>query len=139
MDSGRPGRYILRDMETQVAPSPAPKTAESNPFPLRLTARAIEQVKTVQKQQGFDGYFLSVRVVPAGCSGFGYDLNLVADIQAGDVTGEQDGVKLVTDALSSTYLAGTVVDYVVGATAAGFKFENPNAKSTCGCGTSFST
>ena len=126
-------------METQTAPTPAATPAEADAFPLRLTAKAVEQVKTVQKQQGFDGYFLSVRVVPAGCSGFGYDLNLVKDIQAGDVTGEQDGVKLVTDALSSTYLAGTVVDYVVGATGAGFKFENPNAKSTCGCGTSFST
>jgi len=126
-------------METQTAQTPAATPAEDNAFPLRLTAKAVEQVKTVQKQQGFDGYFLSVRVVPAGCSGFGYDLNLVKDVQAGDVTGEQDGVKLVTDALSCTYLAGTVVDYVVGTTGAGFKFENPNAKSTCGCGTSFST
>jgi iron-sulfur cluster assembly accessory protein len=126
-------------METQTAPTPAAAPAEGNAFPLRLTAKAVEQVKAVQKQQGFDGYFLSVRVVPAGCSGFGYDLNLIKDVQAGDVTGEQDGVKLVTDALSSTYLAGVVVDYVVGTTGAGFKFENPNAKSTCGCGTSFST
>ena len=126
-------------METQTAPTPATTRAEGNAFPLRLTAKAVEQVKAVQKQQGFEGYFLSVRVVPAGCSGFGYDLNLIKDVQAGDVTGEQDGVKLVTDALSSTYLAGTVVDYVVGTTGAGFKFENPNAKSTCGCGTSFST
>jgi iron-sulfur cluster assembly accessory protein len=55
------------------------------------------------------------------------------------VVGEQDGIRLVTDALSQQYLAGTEVDYVVGTTTAGFKFENPNAKSTCGCGTSFST
>jgi iron-sulfur cluster assembly protein len=93
----------------------------------------------VQAQQGFEGYYLSVRVVPAGCSGFGYDLNLVKDIKAGDVVGEQDGIRLVTDALSQQYLAGTEVDYVVGQTGQGFKFENPNAKSTCGCGTSFST
>jgi iron-sulfur cluster assembly accessory protein len=77
--------------------------------------------------------------VPAGCSGFGYDLNLVKDVAPGDVVGEQDGIRLVTDALSQQYLAGTEVDYVVGTTTAGFKFENPNAKSTCGCGTSFST
>jgi iron-sulfur cluster assembly protein len=120
---------------TQLDTTPAPVT----PFPLKLTARAVEQVKAVQKQQGFEGYYLSVRVAPAGCSGFGYDLNLVKDVSDTDVVGEQDGIRLVTDALSQQYLAGTEVDYVVGATAAGFKFENPNAKSTCGCGTSFST
>jgi iron-sulfur cluster assembly accessory protein len=126
-------------METQATQTPATAPTQGESFPLKLTARAVEQVKAVQKQQGFDGYYLSVRVVPAGCSGFGYDLNLVKDVQAGDFTGEQDGVKLVTDALSNTYLAGTEVDYVVGTTGAGFKFSNPNAKSTCGCGTSFST
>jgi iron-sulfur cluster assembly protein len=126
-------------MDTSTATPGAPAPAATPAFPLKLTARAVEQVKAVQKQQGFEGYYLSIRVMPAGCSGFGYDLNLVKDISAGDVVGEQDGIRLVTDALSQQYLAGTEVDYVVGTTAAGFKFENPNAKSTCGCGTSFST
>jgi iron-sulfur cluster assembly protein len=126
-------------MDTSTATPAAPAPATTSPFPLKLTPRAVEQVKAVQKQQGFEGYYLSVRVVPAGCSGFGYDLNLVKDISANDVVGEQDGIRLVTDALSQQYLAGTEVDYVVGTTAQGFKFENPNAKSTCGCGTSFST
>ena len=126
-------------MDTSTATPAAPVPATTSPFPLKLTARAVEQVKAVQKQQGFEEYYLSVRVVPAGCSGFGYDLNLVKDISANDVVGEQDGIRLVTDALSQQYLAGTEVDYVAGTTAQGFKFENPNAKSTCGCGTSFST
>ncbi len=128
-------------METLATPAlaVAPASDASPQFPLKLTARAVEQVKAVQAQQGFAGYFLSVRVVPAGCNGFGYDLNLVKDVQAGELTGEQDGVKLVTDALSTQYLAGTEVDYAVGTTGAGFKFSNPNAKSACGCGTSFST
>jgi len=126
-------------MDTSTSnPAPAAPTAPQA-FPLKLTARAVDQVKAVQKQQGFEGYYLSVRVVPAGCSGFGYDLNLVQDVSPGDITGEQDGIRLATDSLSQQYLAGTEVDYVVGATAAGFRFENPNAKSTCGCGTSFST
>jgi len=125
-------------MDISTATSAA-QTAPTSTFPLKLTARAVEQVKAVQKQQGFEDYYLSVRVVPAGCSGFGYDLNLVKDVAPGDVLGEQDGIRLVTDALSQQYLAGTEVDYVVGQTAQGFKFENPNAKSTCGCGTSFST
>ncbi len=126
-------------MDTSTATPAAPAPAATPSFPLKLTARAVEQVKAVQKQQGFEGYYLSVRVVPAGCSGFGYDLNLVKDISSNDVVGEQDGIRLVTDALSQQYLAGTEVDYLVGTTGAGFKFENPNAKSTCGCGTSFST
>jgi iron-sulfur cluster assembly protein len=126
-------------MDTSTATQTAPAPAVAPSFPLKLTARAVEQVRTVQKQQGFEAYYLSVRVVPAGCSGFGYDLNMVKEIGAGDIVGEQDGIRLVTDALSHQYLAGTEVDYVVGTTAAGFKFENPNAKSTCGCGTSFST
>ena len=125
-------------MDTTVG-SPTVPVTQVPSFPLRLTARAVAQVKQVQSQQGFEGYYLSVRVVPAGCSGFGYDLNLIKDVNPGDVVGEQDGIRLVTDALSQQYLAGTEVDYVVGTTAAGFKFENPNAKSTCGCGTSFST
>ena len=125
-------------MDTTVGSPTAPLT-QTPSFPLRLTARAVAQVKQVQSQQGFEGYYLSVRVVPAGCSGFGYDLNLIKDVNPGDVVGEQDGIRLVTDALSQQYLSGTEVDYVVGTTAAGFKFENPNAKSTCGCGTSFST
>jgi iron-sulfur cluster assembly protein len=126
-------------MDTSTATPAAPAPAGTPAFPLKLTARAVEQVRAVQKQQGFEGYYLSIRVAPAGCSGFGYDLNLVKDVSANDVVGEQDGIRLVTDALSQQYLAGTEVDYVVGTTGAGFKFENPNAKSTCGCGTSFST
>jgi len=55
----------------------------------------------------------------------------------GDVTLEQDGLKLYVDAMSSMYLQGVTVDYVVGLQGAGFKFNNPNAKSTCGCGSSF--
>jgi iron-sulfur cluster assembly accessory protein len=124
-------------METTThthAPAPVPSEQA-----LKLTAKAVEQVKAVIQAQGFEGYFLSIRVVPAGCSGLGYDLNLVKEAKAGDVTWEQDGVKIATDALSTKYLGGTEVDYVVGDTGAGFKFNNPNARSSCGCGSSFST
>jgi iron-sulfur cluster assembly protein len=103
-----------------------------------LAPGAVAQVKDVIAQQGFEGYFLTVRVVPAGCSGLGYDLNLLKDSKPGDLVWTQDGVQIATDAVSLTYLSGTVVDYVKTDTAAGFKFSNPNAKSTCGCGTSFS-
>jgi iron-sulfur cluster assembly protein len=65
-------------------------------------------------------------------------LNLVKEAAAGDLVFEQDGIQIATDALSAQYLGGTVVDYVTSVQGAGFKFSNPNAKSTCGCGTSFS-
>jgi iron-sulfur cluster assembly protein len=127
----------IAPMETtpQTAAAPQPQTSPA----LHLTAAAVAQVKNVIAAQGFEGYFLSIRVVPAGCSGFGYDLNLVKDAKADDLTWVQDGINVLTDALSTKYLGGTEVDYVVGETCAGFKFENPNAKSSCGCGTSFST
>ncbi len=119
------------------APAAAPSTSEQHP--LTLTAKALDQVKDVMKSQSFEGYYLTVRVVPAGCSGLGYDLNLMKESKPGDLLWEQDGVKLCTDPISSKYLIGTEVDFQKTDTAAGFKFSNPNAKSSCGCGTSFST
>ncbi len=126
-------------METTAQPATTPAPAASPETPFKLTAAAVTQVKEVIQAQGFEGYFLSVRVVPAGCSGFGYDLNLLKETKANDVQWEQDGIKIATDALSAKYLAGTEVDYVTSLQGAGFKFNNPNAKSSCGCGQSFST
>ncbi|NBD10603.1 MULTISPECIES: iron-sulfur cluster assembly accessory protein [Corallococcus] len=126
------------DTSTVVADS-TPASQPAATAPVVLTAAALAQVKTVIQAQGFQGYFFSIRVVPSGCSGLGYDLNLVKETKAGDQLWEQDGVKIATDALSAQYLSGTHIDYVTSITGAGFKFENPNAKSSCGCGTSFTT
>jgi iron-sulfur cluster assembly protein len=104
---------------------------------LRLTERAVTQVKSIIEAQGFEGHYLVVRVVPAGCNGFGYDLNLVKDHRPDDLVWEQDGVKIATDPMSVQYLNGTEVDFASGLQGAGFKFQNPNARSSCGCGTSF--
>lgn len=118
--------------------STATPSAQGEKPAFSLAPGAVAQVKDVIAQQGFEGYFLTVRVVPAGCSGLGYDLNLLKDSKPGDLIWTQDGVQIATDPVSVTYLSGTIVDYVKTDTAAGFKFTNPNAKSTCGCGTSFS-
>jgi iron-sulfur cluster assembly accessory protein len=128
-------------MDTTITQTPAPAPAwEATPHtPVRLTEAAVTQVKEVIKAQGFEGYYFSIRVTPAGCSGLGYDLNLVKEAKPNDHVWEQDGVRITTDALSSKYLLGTVVDYVSTVTGSGFKFNNPNAKSSCGCGTSFTT
>jgi iron-sulfur cluster assembly protein len=122
-----------------ATPAATPAWEPTPHVPVRLTEAAVKQVKEVIKAQGFEGYYFSIRVVPAGCSGLGYDLNLVKEAKPNDHVWEQDEVRITTDALSSKYLLGTTVDFVSSVTGAGFKFENPNAKSSCGCGTSFTT
>lgn len=124
-------------VEPAVTPSNTEKTSAEQPA-LALTARAVEQVKNVIEKEKLEGHFLTIRVVPAGCSGLGYDLNLVKETKQGDLIWSQDGVQICTDAMSLTYLKGTSVDYLTSDTQSGFKFENPNAKSSCGCGSSFS-
>ena len=127
-------------MDTTTTPAQTtPASQGTATHPVKLTEAAVAQVKKVIQDQGFQNYYFSIRVVPAGCSGLGYDLNLVRETKSGDLTWEQDGVKIATDALSSNYLSGTEIDFVSSVTGAGFKFNNPNAKSSCGCGTSFST
>lgn len=128
------------EITSPIVETVAPSATVSTPGgTFLLTAKAIAQVKEVIKTQGFEGYFLTVRVVPAGCSGLGYDLNLMKESKPGDLLWEQDGVNLCTDPISSKYLVGTEVDFQQTPTGSGFKFSNPNAKSSCGCGTSFST
>jgi iron-sulfur cluster assembly protein len=130
-------------MDTQThsgsTPTDSTTSASAHSSVLRLTERAIAQVKEVLQAQGLEGHYLTVRVVPSGCSGFGYDLNMQKEAQANDLVWEQDGIKICTDALSSQYLTGTEMDYVSHEHGAGFKFNNPNAKASCGCGNSFST
>lgn len=126
-------------MDTSVAAPEVPQPVVTLEVkPMILTERAVAQVKDVMAEQKLDGHYLTVRVVPAGCSGLGYDLNLVKETKEGDIVWTQDGVMVATDVLSTQYLKGTQVDYVKTDTSAGFKFENPNAKSSCGCGSSFS-
>lgn len=126
-------------MDTSVAaPAATTPAATTDTKPMILTERAVLQVKEVMAEQKLDGHYLTVRVVPAGCSGLGYDLNLVKETKQGDIVWTQDGVMIATDVMSTQYLKGTQVDYVKTDTSAGFKFENPNAKSSCGCGSSFS-
>jgi iron-sulfur cluster assembly accessory protein len=106
---------------------------------VNLTAKAVEMVKDAMQREGLAGYGIRVGVMGGGCSGFQYSMDFEQAPKDGDITLEQDGIKLYVDSMSSMYLQGVTVDYVVGLQGAGFKFNNPNAKSTCGCGSSFST
>jgi iron-sulfur cluster insertion protein len=124
-------------MEAHAHKHDTTTTSDEEPI-LGLTDKAAEKVKEIQAAEGIDAtYGLRLRVVGGGCSGFAYDLYF-DQVTEGDRTFESHGVKLVVDVMSLQYLAGTSVDYVEGLQGAGFKFLNPNVKSTCGCGSSFS-
>ncbi len=99
-----------------------------------LAAEKIKGIKTAQNAPEDAG--LRIRVVGGGCSGFQYQLVFDA-ANPGDQVFEQDGVKVVIDPKSFLYLTGTEIDYVDSLTGAGFTLKNPNAKGSCGCGSSF--
>ena len=80
---------------------------------------------------------LRVRVVPGGCSGFQYSLNIEEDPRQGDYVLNENGVRLFVDMFSAQYLNGVEIDYVTNVMGSGFTFKNPNATGGCGCGSSF--
>jgi iron-sulfur cluster assembly accessory protein len=105
---------------------------------LFLTDVAVEKVKEVITREGVTEGGLRVAIVGGGCSGFQYNLSLDESPRSDDKIIEQGGVKLFLDPISEQYVYGMVIDYVNGLHGAGFKFVNPNANRTCGCGSSFS-
>lgn len=105
---------------------------------LRLTDKAVQQVRALLARENLDGYGLRVAVTSGGCSGFSYGLDFEKEAKPGDVVLETDGLKVYMNESSAKHLKGTTIDYEGGLQGAGFKFINPNATGTCGCGTSFS-
>lgn len=105
---------------------------------LQLTDMAISKVKEVITQQSPAPAGLRIGVVGGGCSGFSYQLGFESQPTPMDRVLEFDGLKVFVDQTSLMYLDGTEVDYIEALEGAGFKFNNPNVKSTCGCGSSFS-
>ncbi len=125
------------DTQTQTA-TPVAGFEFTLEKPVGLTDRAIAKVKEAMEQQKLDGHWLRVAVVGGGCSGFNYDLDLVREAKPTDLTYDIEGLNVAVDKMSARFLDGTVVDFVETLQGAGFKFNNPKAKSTCGCGSSFS-
>ena len=117
-----------------------PTTPETKPkaTPVTLTPNAIKKVKELMAQQDPVPAGLRVGVQGGGCSGFSYSMNFENASGMMDKVFTFDDLKVFVDGTSVMYLQGCVVDYVETLEAAGFKFENPNVKSTCGCGSSFS-
>ncbi|HEY7219437.1 MAG TPA: iron-sulfur cluster assembly accessory protein [Candidatus Binatia bacterium] len=103
-----------------------------------MTDSAVQQIKKLLVRDQRQGQALRVGVTDGGCSGFSYRLDFDKERKADDTILELDGVTVYVDSTSAPYLAGTVIDFVAGLHGGGFKFSNPNATATCGCGTSFS-
>jgi len=106
---------------------------------ITLTPAAAEAVRGLLEKRNLEGYALRVFISGGGCSGFQYGMALEANIREQDLVAEFDGVKVVVDEVSIEYLRGANVDYVEDVMGSGFKIENPNAISSCGCGSSFRT
>jgi len=116
----------------------APPATETKATPLNMTPAAIAKVREIMATQDPIPAGLLVGVVGGGCSGFQYSMAFENQSGMMDKVFTYDGLKVFIDATSLMYLNNCVVDYVETFEAAGFKFENPNVKSTCGCGSSFS-
>jgi iron-sulfur cluster assembly protein len=104
---------------------------------LTLTENAIAEIKRLMAAQDMPSVGLRMGVKGGGCSGMSYTLNFESETREHDQIFEIGGVKVVVDPKSLIYLEGTTLDYVNGLNGAGFKFVNPNATRTCGCGSSF--
>lgn len=131
----------MQATETQDSPAPAtladPELANPE-MPVTLTAKAVDMVRITQKQEGIEeSYGLRIAVRGGGCSGFEYALDFEQDPREDDFCYDQSGLRIFVDGVSARYLVGTTIDYVLGKSGAGFKFHNPRAVGTCGCGSSF--
>ncbi len=119
----------------QAEPLPAPNAPEG---PIMLTEKALKMVKLTREQEGMkDTFGLRVAVRGGGCSGFEYALDFEEEARDGDTVLEYEGLNLYVDPISGRYLDGTMIDYSLGMAGTGFKFLNPKATGTCGCGSSF--
>jgi iron-sulfur cluster assembly accessory protein len=121
------------DSDSDAAP------AEPHDDLLLFTDKAVEMLREAAKKESGEGIGLRVGVIGGGCSGMQYSLAFEAGPKSADTVLDVGGVPVFIDDESQQYLRGMTIDYVTGLHGAGFKFRNPNASRTCGCGTSFST
>lgn len=114
------------------------ETIDTNVNPLIFTDSAATKVRELIDEEGNDALMLRVFISGGGCSGFQYGFTFDENISEGDAIIENEGVKLLIDPMSIQYLMGAEIDYTEGLEGAQFVIRNPNAATTCGCGSSFS-
>ena len=104
---------------------------------IHVTDPAAEKINTLLDKEA-ENRVLRVKISGGGCNGLSYKLKFVNKLKRGDILVETSGAQVIVDSKSALYLRGTTLDYSKALVAGGFKFENPNAKSSCSCGESFS-
>ena len=105
---------------------------------IHVTDKAADQIKSIMQKEGLLDHGLRVAVMGGGCSGMSYKLAFEKEPAGEDKIYEEKGVRIFVDGKSYLFLNGMTLDFSDGLNGTGFSFQNPNAKSTCGCGTSFS-
>ncbi|HIJ98824.1 TPA: iron-sulfur cluster assembly accessory protein [archaeon] len=101
-----------------------------------ITDFAVEKVKAIMQRENKADYGLRIRILPGGCAGFTYDFVLDKNQAADDVAIEKSGLKVIVDKFSLSMMKNAVIDYVESLQGSGFKVNNENFKSSCGCGDS---
>ena len=105
---------------------------------IQITPEAAEQVRRIMREQGQESAGVRLSVIPSGCSGLEYKMDFAPRPGINDRSFQIEGLKVIVDSNSVAYLQGVVLDWGKGLLGTGFKFSNPNAASSCGCGKSFS-
>jgi iron-sulfur cluster insertion protein len=113
-------------------------TQSYTPTPIQISQSAVVKVRSLLEDEGNPELKLRVYVTGGGCSGFQYGFSFDEEVAEDDTKIQKDGVTLLVDAMSYPYLVGSRVEYSEGLQGSKFTVENPNATSTCGCGSSFS-
>ena len=106
---------------------------------IEISDKAVDEVRRMMQKESVQAAGMRVGVKGGGCSGLSYNLSFESQTRTGDKVFEREGIKLFCDLKSYIYLNGTVLDYYSGLMGKVFVFMNPNAKKSCGCGSSFST
>jgi iron-sulfur cluster assembly protein len=128
----------MAQVEDTQQQQPAAPPAAPPEHPVALTAKAVQMIRLTRQEEGLDEtHGLRVAVVGGGCSGFQYALDFTNEARSNDFVYQVEDVTIYVDAVSARYLEGTRIDYVMGTAGAGFKFHNPRAVGSCGCGSSF--
>ncbi|MEJ1964566.1 MAG: iron-sulfur cluster insertion protein ErpA [Gammaproteobacteria bacterium] len=124
---------------TTAIPSSAPPVGAGAPLPVVFSDSAVAKVRELITEEGNPNLKLRVYVSGGGCSGFQYGFAFEEVAGESDLIVEREGVRVIIDPVSLQYLSGAQIDFQDGLDGSRFVIKNPNAKSTCGCGSSFST
>ena len=105
---------------------------------VHLTKAAVEKIKAMKAKDGKEHHYLRVGVITGGCAGLSYDMRFQKEPYANDIQLQQDGLRILVNPESVPFIKGLEIDYQDTLKQSGFQYKNPNAKSSCGCGSSFS-